>query len=424
MDNKLAIHGGPKMIGHTPVRYNPIGKEEQQAVNKVMESGVLSRFLGVWHDDFFGGDKVRELEQLAATHFDVEHVVSVNSWTSGLIAAVGAIGTRPGDEIIVTPWTMSATAMAPLWWNAIPVFADIEEETFNIDPTSIENNITPFTRAIIAVDIYGHSADMDAINAIAKRYELQVISDSAQSPNAQYKGNFAGTLADIGGFSLNYHKHIHCGEGGLLVTNDSRLAERLQLIRNHAESVVAGKKVTDLSNMIGANYRLGELEAAIAIEQLAKLQQATDQMVTIADALNIGLGRLKGLRLPIVKADCSHVYYAYPLVLDPTTLGVSREVIYNALVAEGVPLGMGYTNIHLLPIFQKKIAYGNDGYPWSSPEYRGNVSYEKGICPVAEHLHDNLLITFPLSLFAWNDEEIDLVISAFQKVWDNLSRLG
>ena len=163
---------------------------------------------------------------------------------------------------------------------------------------------------------------------------------------------------------------------------------------------MAGKNVTDLNNMIGANYRLGELEAAIAIEQLAKLQQATDQMIAIAEALNIGLEKLDGLRLPITKPGCSHVYYAFPLILDPTTLGVSREAIYEALVAEGIPLGMGYTNIHLLPIFQTKIAYGNNGYPWSSPEYRGNVSYDKGICPVAENLHDNLLITIPISLFA------------------------
>ena len=145
MRKKLAIHGGQKTIGHTFKRYNPIGEEERRAVTKVMESGVLSRFLGIWHDDFYGGKNVRELEGLTASHFDVEHAISVNSWTSGLTAAVGAIGISPGDEVIVSPWTMSATAMAPLWWNAIPVFADIEDETFNLDPASIRENISPYT---------------------------------------------------------------------------------------------------------------------------------------------------------------------------------------------------------------------------------------------------------------------------------------
>ena len=313
--------------------------------------------------------------------------------------------------------------MAPLWWNAIPVFADIENETFNIDPISIIENISPHTKAIIAVDIFGHSADMDAINQIAKQHGLRVISDTAQSPNAKYYDSFAGTLADIGGFSLNYHKHIHCGEGGLLVTNDGNFAERLQLIRNHAESVVSDKGVTNLSNMIGANFRLGELEAAIAIEQLAKLDHATDQMQKVGRALSAGLNNIGGLRVPIVKPNCSHVYYVLPLVLDTTALGVSRQKIYEALVAEGVPLGKGYTNIHLLPIFQKKIAYGNDGYPWTSPDYNGNVRYDKGICPVAEALNDELLITVPVSLYSWSDYEIDLTLTAFQKVWDNLDSL-
>ena len=148
--NKLAIHGGDKTIDYDFSRYNTIGQEEKLAVNEVLETGILSKFLGCWHPDFYGGPKVKEFEKACQEYFGVPYVVTVNSWTSGLIAALGAIGIEPGDEVIVTPWTMCATATAILHWNAIPVFADIDPNNFNIDPTSIEENITQQTRAIMA----------------------------------------------------------------------------------------------------------------------------------------------------------------------------------------------------------------------------------------------------------------------------------
>ena len=149
--------------------------------------------------------------------------------------------------------------MAILHWNAIPVFADIDPITYCIDPISIEKNISHKTKAIMAVDIGGQSADMNSINSIAKKYNLKVICDTAQAPGAMFEDSYAGTLADIGGYSLNYHKHIHTGEGGVLVTNDDNLA-KTQLIRNHAEAVVGDMGFKDLTNMIGHNFRLGEIE--------------------------------------------------------------------------------------------------------------------------------------------------------------------
>ena len=151
---KLALLGGQKTIPSAFPKYNPIGKEELVAAQQVIESGVLSQFIGAWHEDFYGGPKVREFEKAAADYFGVKHAVTVNSWTSGLVAAVGAIGIEPGDEVITTPWTMCATATAILHWNGIPVFADIDPETYNLDPKSIEKNITPFTKAIVVADIF------------------------------------------------------------------------------------------------------------------------------------------------------------------------------------------------------------------------------------------------------------------------------
>lgn len=424
MSEKLALLGGRKTIAQPFKRYNPIGKEEVEAAKAVIESGVLSQFLGTWSADFFGGPKVHEFERQCEAYFNVKHAITVNSWTSGLIAAVGAIGIEPGDEIIVSPWTMCASATAILHWNAIPVFADIEPETFCLDPKSVEARISPHTRAIMAVDIFGHSADLDALMAIAKRHDLKVIADTAQAPGTHYKGRMTGTLAHVGGFSLNYHKHIHTGEGGILVTNDDGIAERLQLIRNHAEAVVGDKGVTDLRNMVGYNFRLGEIECAIGIEQLKKLARFIAGRQRAADRLTEGLQGLTGLRTPVVKPGCTHAYYMYPMILDVKQLGVPRARVVEALVAEGVKgVSGGYTNIHLLPMYQQRIAYGSKGFPWTAEFCHRDVSYDKGICPVAELLHDSTYMGFAMCMYEMTDDDVDMLVRAFHKVWAQLASL-
>lgn len=420
----LALFGGQKTIDMPFKRYNSIGTEEIAATKAVVESGVLSQFIGGWTPDFYGGPKVQEFERACEVFFGVKHAITVNSATSGLIAAIGAIGIEPGDEVIVSPWTMCASATAILNWNAIPVFADIEAETFCLDPVSVEANITPYTKAIVAVDIFGHSANMDALMAIARKYGLKVISDTAQAPGAFYHGKYAGTLADVGCYSLNYHKHIHTGEGGILVTDDDEIAERLQLIRNHAESVVGNKGVTDLSNMIGYNFRLGEIECAIGIEQLKKLKVFIERKQKDAEQLSVGLAGLKGLQSARVMPGCTHAYYAYPIILNIDELGVSRQKIFQALFAEGLDcVAQGYVNVHLLPMYQKKIAYGSQGFPWSSDICRREVDYRKGICPVAETLQDSSYLGLAMCMYDLSGRDVDLIIASFHKVWRNLERL-
>jgi len=420
----LAFFGGTPLITKPIKSFNTIGEEELQAAIDVIRTGVLSGYIGGPGEAFMGGVRVREFERAAAAFFKVKHAVAVNSWTSGLIAAVGAIGLEPGDEVITTPWTMVATATAILQWNGIPVFADIDPLTFNIDPQSVEKCIGPRTRAIMIADIFGQSADMKALRDIATRHNLKLLSDTAQSPGASYCGQYAGTLADIGGFSLNYHKHIHCGEGGIVVTNDDGYAQRLRLIRNHAEAVIDSSDPAELSNMLGYNFRLGEIEAAIATEQLKKLEVNVASRQRAVAWLNQGLGSLHGVTTPHVSAGCTHVYYVYGMTLDTDRLGVSRQQLVDALRAEGVPgLMNGYQNVHLYPLFQHKIAYGTQGFPWNSPYVSRDISYARGICPVAEKLHSQTFLGINICLNDYAEEDVELVVKAFKKVWSQLDAL-
>ena len=422
--NKLAINKGEKLIKYKFKRYNSIGHEEKQAVQEVIDSGCLSKFLGSAGEDFLGGPFVRKFEEDCKNFFGVKHAVTVNSWTSGLICAIGAIGINPGDEVIVTPWTMCATATAILHWNAIPVFADINRNTFNLDYESVEKNITQYTKAIIAADIFGQSCDLKNLTYIAKKYNLKLITDSAQAPASLVNGGFTGTFADIGGFSLNYHKHIHTGEGGILVTNSDEYYQKLTLIRNHAEAAVAGIETKTISNMVGYNFRLGEIEAAIGICQLRKLKKIVARRSQIGNRFINGLKHLKGLKTPFIPEFNTHVFYIMPLIIDTDQLSISRHKLKSALEAEGVEgLIEGYANIHMLPIFQQKIAYGENGFPWTSDICKRNVSYDKGICPVAEELHEKSFLGYEMCLHQLSNNEVDLIIKAFNKVWDNLSEL-
>ena len=421
---QLALHGGTPVITTPLAGFQSIGENEVAVVSEVIRGGVLSAYIGAPGPGFMGGTRVKVFEQEAADYFGVKHAVAVNSWTSGLIAAIGAIGLEPGDEVITTPWTMAATATAILHWNGIPVFADIDPDTFNICPNSVAQLITPRTRAIMAVDIFGQSADMPALRALADQHGLKLLCDTAQAPGARVGNAFTGTFADIGGFSLNYHKHIHCGEGGVLVTNDDRLAERLCLIRNHAEAVIRSDEPAELCNMLGYNFRMGEIEAAIASVQLTKLAPRVESRQRIAGELNAGLSMLPGVKVPTVSTGATHVYYVYGLTLDVETLGVSRARIVEALRSEGVPsLMAGYQNLHLLPLFQHKIAYGTKGFPWNSPYCDSDVEYGSGLCPVAERLHSKTFLGLNICMNELPSDDVALIIEAFHKVWRNLGEL-
>jgi dTDP-4-amino-4,6-dideoxygalactose transaminase len=429
MSKKLAINGG------TPIRtklfpaYNTIGEEEKKAVMKVLDSGNLSQYLGAWTHDFLGGPTVRAFEDNWCKAFGVKHSVTINSNTSGLFTAMGALGIQPGDEVIVSPYTMSASAIAPLVYGGIPVFADIHPDTFCMDPASIEARITPRTKAILVVHLFGHPADMDRIMAIAKKYNLYVVEDCAQAPMGKYKGRLVGGIGDLGVFSLNYHKHIHTGEGGVITTNNSLLADRCQMIRNHAENVTAAKEEKDLTNLIGYNYRMTEVECAIGIEQLKKLPSLLQQRLENVAFLNEKLSAFPAFEiLPMLNDGSVNTYYVYPVKFNKTIAGIQRNKFVDALKAE-IPsavlretaplIGAGYVKpLYLQPIYQQKASWA-----YHPALYKGNVDYSPGICPVAEKMHFEVLFTHEYMRPGMTKDDMMDVVNAMEKIFENINEL-
>jgi dTDP-4-amino-4,6-dideoxygalactose transaminase len=433
-DETLAILGGAPVRTRPFPAYQVIGEEEKKAACRVLDSGVLSRFLGAWHPDFYGGPEVQAFEREWALQSGVRHAIAVNSCTSGLYAAVGAAGFGPGDEVIVSPYTMAASATAPLIFNATPVFADIDPRTYCLSAETIRPRITSRTRGVIVVHIFGQPADMDPIMELAREHGLIIIEDCAQAPFATYKTRPVGSLSHMGVFSLNYHKHIHTGEGGVVTTNDEGLAERVQLIRNHAEAVVENKGVTNLVNMIGFNFRLGEIEAAIGREQLKKGAELVARRRENVAYLERQLAGLPGLGMPHVGAAADHVYYVHVLDYDAGVTGVTRERMVQALKAElpvtelregeGALMGAGYVKpLYLMPLFQARAGYGSKACPFKCEHQGGVVSYERGLCPAVERAHFERVITHEMMRPGMSRSDLDDVARAFHKVWKNLGRL-
>jgi perosamine synthetase len=398
--------------------YNPIGEEEAVAAAEVVRSGMLSDYIARDCDKFLGGKQVRAFEKKWAEEHQVKHAISFNTATSALVAALGASGILPGDEVVVIAYSMCISATAPLFYDAVPVFADIEPDYFCMDPESLARKITPRTRAVLSVDLFGQSADMVRINELAQKHDLKVICDSSHAPGCPYNGGYAGSFGDIGVYSLNQHKIIHCGEGGIAVTNDDELALRLQLIRNHAEAVVGDMGYQNLTNMLGGNFRLPEVEAAIASEQLKKLPKLLQQRIDLANYLTEKLSALEFLTPPQVRPGGEHVYYLYPVKYHEEATGLSREKYVQNINELGIPLyrfAAGYIKpLYLEPIFASKMDF-KKGYPYNLIPSEAQPGYGKGICPVTELMHEKELIVTAYNYPPLDKSDMDDIVKAFTK---------
>jgi len=422
---KLAILGG-EPIRKTPFPSWPyLGQEEINAVIDVIKKGHLSSFAAPPSDLFLGGEKIREFEKNFAQYHGIKYAISVNNATAGLHAALAAAGIGPGDEVIVTPHSFTSTATSILMQNAIPVFADISPETHNIDPKEIEKNITSQTKAIVVVHLLGRPAEMDEIMEIAKKNNLIVVEDCAQAAGAAYKNRLVGTIGDMGVFSFNEPKHMSTGEGGMIITDNDDLAEKCRLIRNHGEAIDAGKRQRSyLSTMIGYNYRMTELTAAVGIEQLRKLDKLNQARIENARYLSSKLAGIEGLKTPRETADTKHVYYFYGLIYDAQKTGIPRERFISALNAEGIPSYGGTPHpLYKNPIFLEKKGYGRTSCPFECQHYSGQADYTKVKCENAEKLCYEQAVWIKVVRPPCTLQDMDDVVSAIKKIINNKEHL-
>jgi dTDP-4-amino-4,6-dideoxygalactose transaminase len=301
-----------------PVSKPYIGEEEKAYVMEVLESGMLAQ-----------GPKVAKLEERFAQLCEVKHAIATTSGTTALHVALLANGIGPGDEVITTPFTFIASANSILFTGARPVFVDIDPETFNIDPAKIEAAITPRTKAILPVHLYGYMCDMDALQVIANKYHLVIVEDACQAVGATYQGKFAGSFG-TGAFSLYATKNVMSGEGGMITTNDDAIAEQCRLIRNH------GMKRRYYHEMVGFNFRMSDLHAAIGLAQMDRLAGFTEKRRKNAAYLN---ANIKNVVTPKVNESYGHVWHQYTIKVNG---GRDRDAAVKQLNDAGVGTGIFY----------------------------------------------------------------------------------
>ncbi len=439
----LAILGGPK-TREKPFIVEPLVNErERELVLKAIDNMNFSRYIGSkpadferiltiksvdavsikapWH--FLGGPNIRKFSANFAKRFNVDYAIPVNSATSAISTAVAAIGLNSGDEIITPGLSYTASGTAPVLFNAIPKFVDIDLDTFCINPNSIVNSITEKTKAILCVHLLGNMCEMDKILKIAKDNNLKIIEDVAQAPGAKYKGKLAGTIGDMGIFSFQQSKNIMTGEGGMIITNNKEYAKKSRLIINHGEVCFDENTAEeDLVNMIGCNFRMTELTAALGIAQLEKLDEVNEIRNNNAEFLIKSLKEFKFLVPPLIPKYIDPVYHILGYKYIKEYIGISRDLFLAALRAEGIPAGTGYVRgMYDNPLFLRNIAYGLDNYPFNVNEnlLHNNYHNYKNI----ENLIRNQFIWFYQIANSSNEEDMKDIISAIKKIKDNVEFL-
>lgn len=361
------------MIGHI-ASFNSIGNDEISKVREIWMRPLSGYLAGKER----GGRFVCELEDAWARLFGVKHAIAVNSATSGLLAASFAVGLTSGDEFLCPAMTMSATVAAPMFTGARPLFCDVGLRSFQMDPKTMPARNF---KAILLTNLFGLSIDEGWWRGFAHQNDAKLIVDASQSPFATCDDVLAGTVGDIGVYSLNVHKPIQCGEGGVVVTNDDSLAYGMRCFINHGENAFGG--------ILGLNLRMPEVCAAIALAQLRRGQEITAGRVKQAEAIIAAIGNIPGITPPYVHPDCFHVYYAIPFLIER-----NRTEFCKALREAGVPIVEGYVPpLYRLPAF---APYGRS-------------------CPVAQSLHDQRLFYFENCAYDPSERQIEQIGAAFRK---------
>ena len=374
----LAIHGG------IPVKTTPYGKGKRFGKEELayLEEALNQNTLFYWKGSF-----AKRLCEKFAELNGSKFCAVTSSGTSAIHTALGAVGVQPGDEVITSPITDMGSVIGILYQNAVPVFADLDPNSYNMTAKTVEEKITDKTRAVVVVHLAGNAAEVDEIVDICHKRGIYVIEDCAQAYCCEYKGKYVGTYGDIGCFSLNDFKHISAGDGGMIITDNDELYHKAMMFADKNYNRF-GESVVRNSPHVAPNYRMSELVAAVGLAQVEKVEEICCKRNVYGDALTAGIKDLPGIYVPKVHPDCKSSYWFYLIRVDENELGVTREEFCEALRAEGIAAGAGYIAqcVYEMDMFTNKTAYGDMLCPFSCPFYGKEIEYKTGLCPTAEEI--------------------------------------
>ncbi len=415
--SKLAINGGEAIAGDPFPPWPYFTPEMIQAATVPLKSGSCN---------YWTGPLGMEFEQKFAEWCGAEFGISTSSGTTALHAALGGLGIGPGDEVIVPSYTFIASSMSVAQAGAIPVFADVEPQSHTISAKGVEAKISPQTRAVMVVHLYGEVVDMDSINAVAQNHNLLVVEDCAQAHGATYKGKGVGTIGDIGAFSFCQSKHFTTGgEGGCVITDDEDVAWKCRAFRDHGYDVERRMKLLELEatlpyihNSIGYNFRMTEMQSAIGLEALK-----------IIDSWNLPARRRNGqylidrlndnpqvIKLPVHNDQIQNAFWLFPIILDIDALECDIKQFGEALTAEGIPNGpVLWPQSYKEKCYSEHNGFGRLRYPFEAPYARAEaVDYTNAYCPNAAWVEERCFWVPPHPTY--EIEHMKLIADGIEKV--------
>lgn len=355
-----------------------IDESDEHAVLEVLRSGRLAL-----------GPKAAEFEQAIAQYVGVGYAIAVSSGTAALHLIVKALGIGSGDEVIVPSFTFAASVNVLLYEGATPVFAEVEPETYNIDPLDVDRKIGPRTKAILAVDVFGHPAEWDAILEVASRHGLRVIDDSCEALGAKYKGRMLGQFGDAAAFAFYPNKQITTGEGGVIVTNDDSIAKLARSLRNQGRGEMGAWLEHE---RLGYNYRMDEMSAALGVSQLRRIEEFLAKRERVARWYTERLKNVPGVRPPVVKPHVRMSWFVYVVTLDE---GLDREPVMRAMEKQGIPTRGYFSPVHLQPYIRERFGYRGGELPVTESVARRTIALP---------FHNNLTL-----------EEVEMVVDALRR---------
>jgi dTDP-4-amino-4,6-dideoxygalactose transaminase len=383
---RLAINGGEQSRTTPLPDGNKVGAEELRELTDVIESGQLFRWAGT---------KVVQFEKEFAELHGIKHAVASSSGTSSIHVALGMIDPAPGDEIITPPITDLGSILPIIYQNCIPIFADVLPDTYNLDPASVEANITEKTKAILAIHLFGNATDMNPILEIARKHNLVVIEDCSQAHLAEYQRELVGTFGDIGCFSLQQSKHMTTGAGGVTITNNDEYGRRGLLFTDKGQH--QDWEWPRKYSIIGLNYHMTELQGAVACAQVRKVRDVVERRRRNGDLLTTLISDAPHIQSQRILPGCKGSYWLYGLTINSEAPFSARQFV-EALRAEGVPGSPSYIG---KPIFlcseavETQSTFGGTSHPWDHPRARKGIRYYEGLCPVTEDIL-NRMVTIPM----------------------------